>query len=61
MSTIGLVAARTGLRASAIRYYEAQGFVVVPTIRDAGRLDSASAASISRTASWSSPPVVLAS
>jgi MerR family transcriptional regulator, redox-sensitive transcriptional activator SoxR len=27
MSTIGLVAARTGLRASAIRYYEAQGLL----------------------------------
>lgn len=28
--TIGLVAARTGLRASAIRYYEAQGLLPVP-------------------------------
>ena len=36
MLTIGQVAARTGLRASAIRYYEAQGLLPRPS-RQAGR------------------------
>jgi MerR family transcriptional regulator, redox-sensitive transcriptional activator SoxR len=36
MSTIGMVAARTGLRASAIRYYEAQGLLPAAA-REGGR------------------------
>jgi MerR family redox-sensitive transcriptional activator SoxR len=36
MLTIGQVASRTGLRASAIRYYEAQGLLPRPS-RQAGR------------------------
>jgi hypothetical protein len=40
--TIGLVAARTGLRASAIRYYEAQGLLPVAVRKGGKRVYDAS-------------------